>query len=332
MWSKSIATITLGILGVTMAASAVSQPLTAPTREPIEPLPLTVELDPARVALGEKLFNDPRLSHDNAMPCSRCHQLAQGGDDGLRRSITNSGAPDVINAPTVFNSAFNFRQTWRGAFRTLEEQAQADLHNPRHAATTWAELLPKLEADPEYLAQFRQAYPDGLRQENVLDAIATFERSLVTPNARFDRYLRGDQRALSVEEQRGYRLFKSYGCIACHQGINVGGNLFQKFGQFEDYFARRGGPVTDADLGRYLVTRRAEDRYVFRVPSLRNVALTAPYLHDGSVKTLEEMVRIMARAQLGRRLPEEDVRAIVKFLHTLTGEYRGHSLAEGVAP
>lgn len=294
--------------------------------EPILPLPLTVELDPARVALGEKLFNDPRLARNNALACASCHRLEQGGADGLPRSVTINGEPDVINAPTIFNRAYNFRQTWRGAFRTLEEQAEADLKNPRHAATTWEELLPKLGADAGYRAEFTRIY-GAVRKEHVLDAIATYERSLITPNAPFDRYLRGDEQAISPEQKHGYALFKSYGCISCHQGTNVGGNLFQKFGLFEDYFKLRGGPITPADLGRFNDTGDERDRHVFRVPSLRNVAVTAPYFHDGSVERLDYAVKAMARVQLGRIPPPDDIRLIVAFLETLTGEYQGRPLA-----
>ncbi len=294
--------------------------------EPILPLPLGIRLDSARVALGEKLFNDPRLAHNNALACASCHQLEQGGGDGLPRSITNNLEPDVTNAPSIFNRAFNFRQTWRGAFRTLEEQAESSILNPRHAATTWDELLAKLAADADYAATFTGLY-GAVRKEHVLDALATYERSLITPNAPFDRYLRGDALAISPEQKHGYALFKSYGCISCHQGINVGGNLFQKFGLFADYFKLRGGPITSADLGRFNVTNDERDRYVFRVPSLRNVAVTGPYFHDGSVEHLDYAVEVMARVQLGRKPPPDDVRAIVAFLASLTGEYQGHSLA-----
>lgn len=327
MGAKVFPAITLGLIYAVLAASAAAQPGASVAREPIEPLPLTISHDPARVALGEKLFYDPRVSHDGKMSCGSCHITARGGSDGLPRSINNDGKPGELNAPTIFNLAFNHRLTWSGRFRSIEAQTVAVLHNPTHINTSWAELLPKLESFREYSELFRKAYAGGLRQDNVIDAIASFERSLITPNAPFDRYLRGEAAALGAEEARGYALFKSYGCIACHQGVNIGGNLFQKFGQFEDYFARRGGPLTKADLGRYAVTGREQDRHVFRVPSLRNVAVTAPYLHDGSVATLDEMVRLMARVQLGRSLPEQDVRAIVRFLHTLTGEFRGRSLA-----
>lgn len=293
--------------------------------EPILPLPEKVELDRDKVALGERLFHDPRLAQNNALACASCHPLARGGADGRARSITNTGAPDVINTPTVFNVAFNFRLTWRGAFRTLEEQLEAELHNPRHANTTWAELLPKLKNDAHYATEFARLYPNGIARESVLDAIATFERSLITPNSRFDQYLRGRQDALSAAEKQGYVLFKNYGCVSCHQGVNVGGNLFQKIGIFKNYFSDPRA-ITPADLGRFNVTNNEADRHVFRVPSLRNVALTAPYFHDGKVKTLEQAVSLMAEKQLGRTLDPADIRLIVKFLRTLTGEYQGKSL------
>jgi cytochrome c peroxidase len=231
-----------------------------------------------------------------------------------------------LNIPTVFNTTLNFRQHWRGNFRMLEEQAEAVLITLNVMNTSWQELLAKLRADPDYTQAFATLYPAGLQPAQVLDAIASFERSLLTPNARFDRYLRGQPEAITEEEKRGYQLFKAYGCVACHQGVNVGGNLFQKFGIFENYLAERGN-ATEADLGRFTITHDERDRYVFRVPSLRNVAVTAPYFHDGSVPTLEKAVGIMARAQLGRTLTAEEIGLIVKFLHTLTGEYQGRSLA-----
>lgn len=322
MWTRGFA----AVIGVSLAVPLHGQSLPSRVQEPIEPLPVGLTFDPARVALGEKLFYDKRVSHDGAMACGTCHIRAKGGADGLPRSINNDGKPGELNAPTIYNLLFNTRLTWSGRFRSIEEQTHAVLHNPTHINTKWAELLPKLQADPDYEARFRKAYPGGLRAESVIDAIATYERSLITPNARFDRHLRGEAGALNAEELRGYGAFKAYGCVACHQGVNIGGNLFQKFGQFEDYFAKRGRPVSKADLGRFTVTGREEDRHVFRVPSLRNVAVTAPYLHDGSIETLGDVVRIMARVQLGRRIPEADEQAIVRFLHTLTGELQGQPL------
>ena len=193
------------------------------------------------------------------------------------------------NTPTIFNVGLNAAFNWDGIANTLEAHAEIVLLNPRLMNTTWPELLAKLQADADYVTSFNTAYPEGLTRANVLDALASFERSLLTPNARFDRYLRGEQHALTEPEQQGYRLFKSYGCVACHQGINIGGNMYQKFG----VFAEAGGeesPGAGVDLGRYAVTKVPRDREVFRVPSLRNVAVTAPYFHDGRAPTLEDAV------------------------------------------
>jgi cytochrome c peroxidase len=323
-WKSGLFALLSLAFGLAVAAPPPANEMIAVEVEPIQPLPLSIELNSEIVRLGEKLFHDPRLSHDNAISCVSCHNLAAGGDDNLPLSITNTGKPDVIHAPTVFNSGFNFRQTWRGAFRTLEQQAEDALHNPRHINMTWKGLLPKLQAIPDYAAAFQRLYPGGLNRDTVLNAIATYERSLITPNSRFDKYLRGDTAALNAEEQRGYQLFREYGCISCHHGINIGGTLFQKLGIFSDYFGGR--EITQADLGRFNVTGKEEDKYVFKVPSLRNVAVTAPYFHDGRVATLEGAVAFMGRGQLGRTLANADIQALVRFLHTLTGEYQGKSL------
>jgi len=235
-----------------------------------------------------------------------------------------TGTPLRRNTPTIFNVAFNTAYNWDGGVRTLEAHAERVLLSPNLMHTTWPALLAKLQAMPEYLAAFATLYPGRLTPAHVLDALTTYERSLVTPNSRFDRYLRNQPEALSPVERRGYAIFKAYGCVACHQGINVGGSMFQKFGIFQE--APR-DPTRPVDLGRFLLTQVPRDRAVFRVPSLRNVAVTAPYFHDGRTPTLETAVTIMARVQLGRTLSQEDIQAIVQFLHTLTGEYQGRSLA-----
>lgn len=307
---------------------AASQGLIAPkSAEPITPIPVTAPADPARVQLGERLFRDVRLSRDNRRACTSCHQLDQGGDDGLATSISMDGRPLDFNTPTVFNSALNFRLNWRGNFRTLEEQAEFVLLDPRLMGTDWPSLLSKLRDDRTYTDAFQAIYGKPLSRPLVLDALAAFQRSLVTPAAPFDRYLRGEDQAIGPEEKRGYELFKSHGCIACHQGVNVGGNLFQRFGIFGDPIVV--GPLTEADLGRFVLTGRAEDRSVFRVPSLRNVAKTAPYFHDGRTATLDAAVKEMARTQLGRSLPQHETTLIVRFLRTLNGEYRPLSGPEG---
>jgi cytochrome c peroxidase len=238
--------------------------------------------------------------------------------DGKARSIGINGAEGDINAPTVFNCGLNFKQFWDGRADTLEEQIDGPTHNPKEMGSTWPQIVEKLAADADLVKVFAASYPAGVTSDTIKDAIATFERSLTTPDSRFDRYLRGDTKALTEDEKKGYGLFKSLGCISCHQGMNAGGNMFQPFGVMADYFANR--TETKADLGRYNVTGLPQDKHKFRVPGLRNVELTAPYFHDASAKTLEDAVRLMAEYQLGQPIDDEKVRLITAFLKTLTGE------------
>lgn len=323
--------ILAGILGVALVifraddpVNSVALPLTSMQRpvgdgfQPITPMQAVAGLDPKRVALGQQLFHDARLSGDLTIACANCHGLQQGGVDGQKVSTGVQGRQGGINAPTVFNSAYSIAQFWDGRADSLEAQAAGPIHNPLEMASNWAQVLGRLGQDADLVAAFRAAYRDGLTAANIADAIASFERSLVTLNAPFDRYLNGDRQALNAAEIEGYRRFRELGCSSCHQGMLVGGNMFQKFGVLKDYFAGRA--LTDADLGRYNVTRRDEDRHVFKVPSLRNVALTAPYFHDASAATLEQAVTVMGRYQLGRELPPQDVEFVVAFLKTLSGE------------
>ena len=274
------------------------------------------------MGLGAKLFGDPRLSESGKLACTSCHDLAAGGDDGLPRSRGSDATWLEFNAPTVFNAALSFRLNWRGNFRDLQAQNEAVLLDPRIMGSRWSALLHRLEAVPEYATGFEAAYGRSVRREDVLDALASFQRSLVTPGARFDRYLEGDEDVLREDELQGYALFESYGCISCHHGQNVGGNLFQRFGIFE-----YASVPLDDDSGRFFTTGFEADRLVYRVPSLRNVAATAPYLHDGRAATLESAIEIMGRSQLGIELPPQDVDLIAQFLRTLTGEYQGRPVA-----
>lgn len=292
---------------------------------PIQPVPGLPLLDPAQLALGERLFNDKGLSKDGTVACATCHLLQNGGVDRQKSSTGVGGAIGPINAPTVFNSSLNFSQFWNGRSETLEDQAGGPLTAAAEMGNTWPALLEGLRGDPSYVAEFQKAYPDGIAEANVRHAIATFERSLLTPDAPFDRYLRGDPKALSELALAGYQDFVDYGCIACHQGAGVGGNMYQKFGVMGDYFADRGN-ITEADQGRFLVTAQEADRHVFKVPSLRNVEKTAPYFHDGSAATLEDAIGVMARYQLGRKLEGGDVAELAAFLRSLTGTYQGRSL------
>jgi cytochrome c peroxidase len=290
--------------------------------EPIQSIPRHVELDDRKVGLGRRLFHDPRLSADNSVSCASCHDLRRGGTDGRVTSVGLGGATGSVNAPTVFNSGLSFRQFWDGRAETLEDQIDGPIRHPDEMASDWPQILKKLRADPDYTVQFSTIYATGMDSRTIKDAIATFERSLITPDCRFDRYLRGDSHALTAAEKEGYRLFKQNGCSSCHQGVLAGGNMFEKFGVVADYFADR-GRIVQADLGRFNVTGQEEDRYAFKVPSLRNVARTAPYFHDGSAKTLKEAVSVMAKYQLGRQLSADELGLIVQFLETLTGEYSG---------
>lgn len=301
------------------AAPASGDPLPeAPARasEPLRPLPPAVAGDPAKVALGRLLFHERALSGDGSVACIDCHPFAHGGADPRPHSVGAGGRLGGVNAPSIFNLDFLGLYNWTGEAATLEQHIDLPLHRVMDidAARSVAAL-----AGTDYPRRFAAIYPDGLTAANIRDALVAYERSLVTPNAPLDRHLRGEPGALTPEQLAGYRLFKSHGCASCHQGAAVGGNLLQRFGVFGDYFADRGDP-TPADLGRYNVTRREEDRHVFRVPSLRNVALTAPYFHDGSAATLEEAVDVMARYQLGRSLGDAETHALVAFLGALTGD------------
>jgi cytochrome c peroxidase len=288
-------------------------------REPLEPLPETPPFDRQAALLGRKLFHEKRLSVDGTIACSSCHDLAKGGDDSRARSVGVGGRTGAINAPSVFNASLNFVQFWDGRAKTLEEQIDGPITHPAEMGSTWNDIVAKLKRDPDYTQSFAAQYPDGITPANVRSSIAAFERTLLTRDAPFDRWLRGEHGALSTEQKTGYALFKSVGCVACHQGRNVGGTMFQRFGVLGDYFKDRGN-VTAADHGRYNVTKDESDRFVFRVPSLRNVEHTAPYFHDGSAQTLTQAVHTMIKYQLGRKLSDAQVASIVEFLKSLSGK------------
>ncbi|MCU7834529.1 MAG: cytochrome-c peroxidase [gamma proteobacterium symbiont of Taylorina sp.] len=289
--------------------------------EQMKPLPDKLVFDSKKVALGQRLFNEKKLSHDNTISCASCHDFNRGGTDRLATSVGINGAKGEFNSPTVFNSGFNFVQFWDGRAASLEEQAAGPVHNPVEMGSNWDEVVTKLR-NTEYVDLFSKLYEDDITPENIVDAIAIFERTLITPS-RFDQYLRGEE-TLSEQEKGGFQRFKEYGCSSCHQGINIGGNMFQKLGGVKNYFANQKSSI--ADLGRFNVTGREEDRHVFKVPGLRNVAVTPPYFHNGSIKTLEEAVKIMGEAQLGRELSVQDIKLITSFLQSLTGQWQGQTL------
>ena len=302
-----------------LALALVTAPPPGAAAEPIKPIPQVLDVDPAKAALGRALFHDTRLSRDDTVSCASCHDLASGGDDGRAVSIGIEGQAGVINSPTVFNVGFNFKQFWDGRAATLEQQIDDPVQSPKEMGSLWPDVVAKLYADGEYPQRFTALYPEGISRNSIRNALAEFMRSLVTPNSRFDRWLGGEESALNAREQDGYALFKHYGCASCHQGANVGGNMFQVFGVLNEYFKKRGN-ITDADLGRFNVTGNPADRHAFKVPSLRMAVHTAPYLHDGSAATLRDAVDAMFEFQLGRTAPDADKDAIVAFIKTLAGE------------
>jgi len=293
--------------------------------EPIAPLPTNTKLDQAKVLLGKRMFHDKRLSGDGTLSCASCHALDKGGTDQAVSSTGIRGQKGPINAPTVYNAVYNHRQFWDGRAADLEEQAGGPVTNPLEMGGDWSIILAKLKNDAALEQEFKASYDDGLTQKNILHAIATFEQSLVTPNSRFDNYLRGDKNALTKEELHGYELFKS-SCISCHAGPNIGGLSFEKLGLKADYFSTRGRVPSEADMGRFNVTKNIADKHKFKVPTLRNIALTHPYFHDGSAKTLEEAVELMAKHQTIEKFTSNQIKDIAAFLRTLTGEYDGHTL------
>jgi len=279
--------------------------------EPITPLPQNIELDKQKISLGKELFFDPILSADNTISCASCHDLENGGDDGLKFSVGIKAQKGDINAPTVYNSFYNFRQFWDGRAKDLAEQAKGPIENPIEMGNSFSNLIATLKKTT-YKEKFRKVYSDGITEDNIADAIAEYEKTLITSNAPFDKYLRGETTAITKEQKEGYELFKSKGCIACHHGVNVGGNLYNKFGVMQD--------AESSSMGRYEVTRNELDMYYFKVPSLRNVEKTSPYLHDGRFESLDEVVKFMAHYQLGRVVSQKEVDKIVQFLHSLSGE------------
>lgn len=279
----------------------------------IQPIPAESDYDPAKAELGKSLYFDPALSADGTISCANCHQPTLYGTDNLRFSIGIQGQTGTINAPSVFNSRYNLAQFWDGRAKTLQEQAKAPMVNPVEMGNTHDQVISTLKKNLTYQQTFKTLYPKkGITIDTVADAITEFEKALTTPNSPFDRYLRGDQDAISSEAKEGYELFKAKGCISCHNGINIGGNLYQKFGIFKEY--------NTTNLGRFNVTQKEYDKYFFKVPSLRNVEKTAPYFHEGDVKTLNEAVKMMGEFQLGRLLKPDEIDKIVAFLQSLTGE------------
>ena len=300
-------TASLGLSPAAMADRATS--------EPIQPIQEAKVTEPAKVELGKKLWFDPRLSRSGFISCNSCHNLSTGGSDNLPTSIGHNWQEGPINSPTVLNSSLNVAQFWDGRAANLQEQASGPISNPMEMASTHVLALDVISSIPQYLQEFEEIY--GTKEitiDNVTDAIAVFEETLVTPNSRFDQWLKGDDKALSEEELSGYQTFKDIGCVACHNGPAAGGTSFQRMGVVEPY------QTTNPAEGRVAVTGKDSDRFNFKVPTLRNVELTYPYFHDGAYWELEKAVDVMGRLQLGRQLKEDEIDNIVAFLKTLTGD------------
>jgi cytochrome c peroxidase len=304
-----IRTITAALLAVCISAAwAVAD-------EPIQPIKPAKITKPAMVELGKKLFFDPRLSKSGFISCNSCHNLSMGGSDNLKTSVGDHWHQGPINSPTVLNSSMSLAQFWDGRAVDLKAQAGGPIANPGEMAFSHALAVGMLESIPAYTAEFKQVFgTDKIDIDKVTTAIAEFENTLVTPNSRFDRWLKGDKKAITANELAGYKLFKESGCVGCHNGPAVGGNSFQKMGVVEPY------KTSNPAEGRIAVTGEDADRFTFKVPSLRNVELTYPYFHDGAANTLPEAVNTMGRVQLGKKFTPEENAKIVAFLKTLTGD------------
>ena len=287
----------------------------------------TISTDPAKVALGNILFHDTRLSVNNTISCASCHDLKTAGVDNEDVSDGVFDLEGGVNAPTVFNSVYNFVQFWDGRAETLAKQAAGPPLNPvEMGCQSFDEIVAKLVCDKEMVKMFNAIYPEGITEETITDAIAEFEKTLVTPDSRFDKYLKGDQTAINDQEKAGYDLFLATGCATCHNGPILGGQSYELMGVKADYFAERGKELTNEDNGRFKETQCERDRHRFKPPGLRNVALTWPYYHDATRATLEEAVRDMGKYQSGVKLSQSQISDMVAFLNTLTGEFEGQLL------
>lgn len=299
--------------------------------EPIRPIPDSVAVDAAKVQLGKELYHDTRLSGDGTISCASCHAIETAGVDNHQFSDGIGGQLGGINAPTSYNSVFNFVQFWDGRAATLADQAAGPPLNPvEMGSKSFDEIAARLSADADFCKRFLVSYPEGLNEKTITDAIAEYEKTLLTPNSPFDRYLKGDKNAMTAEQIEGYAIFKDYKCATCHAGVNMGGLSYELMGQRANYFQDREmnakSGLTDSDNGRWAQTKVERDRYRFKTPTLRNVALTWPYYHDGSVATLEKAIEMMAEYQVGRNMSEAEIGKVKSFLDAQTGQYQGKTL------
>jgi cytochrome c peroxidase len=295
--------------------ASVALATVAAAQEPISPIKPPSSINIGMVELGKKLYFDPRLSKSGFISCNSCHNLSMGGTDNIPTSIGDKWQQGPINAPTVLNSSLNVAQFWDGRAADLKAQAGGPIANPGEMAFSHTLALGVIESIPAYAREFKVVFgKDKIDIDQVTAAIAEFEKTLVTPNSRFDQWILGKKDALTADELAGYALFKDSGCIACHNGEAVGGNSFQKMGVVEPYKSN------DKVVGLAAVTGKDADRFNYKVPTLRNVELTYPYFHDGAANTLAEAVDVMGRLQLGKKFTDQENAQIVAFLKSLTGD------------
>ena len=314
--------LALGMAGPTLAADALMQAAQAV----FKPIPSAAPALPGNTAtpekllLGKTLFFDPRLSASHSISCNSCHNVGLGGVDSQETSIGHHWQRGGRNSPTVFNAVFNTAQFWDGRAKDLEAQAGGPMVNPVEMASPTAHVAEQIKAIPGYVTAFKAAFPGEsvpVTLGNTQKAIAVFEATLITPNAAFDKFLGGQGDALSARQKSGLKLFMDKGCAACHNGINVGGGMYAPFGVVEKPDASLLPP---GDAGRFVVTKAVGDKFVFKVPTLRNITLTAPYFHTGKAWDLRQAVAVMAKSQLGASLTGEEIDLIVSFLDSLTGQ------------
>lgn len=285
----------------------------------VSPLPNPPSSNDEKTKLGALLYRDTVFSDNYSLSCNNCHSLQKSGIDQLANYMGLYGKKGNINTPTTLNSKLNFRQFWNGRAKNFSEVIEDHIADKTVFASSWPIILKRLSSNDTYIELFKQNFQNGeINSANVKDAMIAFLNNLVTPKSPFDRYLNNDKNAISDDAKKGYELFKQYGCITCHQGPNLGGNLFQKLGVYKDYYLPTENNAVN--LGFYTITKDPNDKFVFKVPSLRNITLTGPYLHDGSIKTIEEMIKIMGEYQIGESIPVDDIKYIVKFLETLSGQ------------
>ncbi|MCS6230279.1 cytochrome-c peroxidase [Shewanella baltica] len=303
-----LTSIAIFIAGIFASAHAISA-------EPIEVIKAVKVTEPEKVELGKMLFFEPRLSKSGYISCNSCHNLATGGVDALPTSVGHNWQQGPINSPTVLNANYMLAQFWDGRASDLQAQAAGPIENPKEMGYSHALATQTIASMPAYRAHFAKVYGDEkVTIDRLTDAISTFEKTLVTPNSPFDQYLLGKQDAISVDAKAGYQLFKSKGCVSCHNGPAVGGTMYMKMGLIKPFH------TNNPAEGRIAVTGKEADKFVFKVPTLRNIELTYPYFHDGSVWTLEEAVNTMADIQLGQKLSDKENLEMVAFLVSLTGD------------